>query len=127
MATPGISAPAEQRIKIRDSYLEDNYKNTGSGADIDIINLTPAAAFETTNVPRSGQSGQFEPRGISIDAAIDSDENPDLTATSAILYCRYKNDPNVLAERFSCAITHPCRIRVIRPYQTTARGIHIKA
>ena len=129
MATSGISAPAEGRVKIRDSYLEAHYKDGSGTADIDIYRLTPAEAFEFVQVPRTGGAGMMEPRGISVNGAIDSDENTDLTATSGIVYGRYKNDPdnqNPLDERFSCGITHPCRFKMIRPRNTTARGIIIK-
>ena len=128
MALPGISAPAEGRAMISDDYLDDNAGSTGAKADIDSLNLTPAEAFVNTQFPKTGASGLTEPRGLSINAALDSSENPDLTATSGNVNGRYKNDPagNEMVERFACGITHPCRFRMIRPRNTTARGIIIK-
>jgi len=128
MALNGISAPAEGRALISDSYLDDNAGSTGAKADIDILNLTPVEAFEFVQIPKTGMAGLTEPRGISVNAALDSDENPDLTATSANVNGRYKNDPvgNEMVERFACGITHPCRFSMIRPRNTTARGIIIK-
>jgi len=133
MAEAGISAPAEGRVKISDDYLQAHKSTNNSSADIDIERLTPVAAFVYTQVPATGRNGRFEPRGVSVDGAVDSDDNPDFTATSGIINGWYKNDPdspgraNLMTERFTCGITHPCRFKKIRPYETTARGIIIKA
>ncbi|MBD3293835.1 MAG: hypothetical protein GF393_13000 [Armatimonadia bacterium] len=120
MPTAGISAPAEVRVVIDDTWLE---ANSGSeGVYCDILTLTPAAAFVRTNVPKTGTSGRFEPRGVSIG----SDANNGADATYSSIRGCLKSDPNPITESFTLHVTHPNRFRRIYPWGTTARRIIIK-
>jgi hypothetical protein len=128
MAESGILARSEIRVMIKNSYLETNKGVTGSGADIDIVKLTPPAAFEylTTKagrgIAKSGINGPFEPRGISVNGD-DSDDTR--AATYGFVNGASKNDPYFLSEKFSSGVIHPVSIAKIRPSGTTARGIII--
>lgn len=125
--TPGISAPGEIRLRIRDSWLDDNANNENAIADI--VSMTPVAAFDTINIPRTGINAKFEPRGVSISAAIpDEGGSASYTATYSWIRGEYKSDRpgHPYRETHSLHITHPCRYRRIYAKGTTARNIIIK-
>ena len=111
---PGINAPYEGRVKIRDSFLADA---GNANSIIDLQKLTPAAAFEHyAKNPTTGIHGYAAPRGLSIEGQ-----------AAAAINCKYNNDPYFVAETFVPHITHRVRIRQIRVgATTTARGIIIK-
>ncbi len=123
----GVFTGSEQRVKIRDSYLDLNRTTKGSRADINLITLSPAEAFENLNsstgrgVPKSGPMGTYEPRGISLNGA----DGAELTADDGIINGTEKGDSstNFMTERHTCGVIHRNSYKVIRPRYTTGRGI----
>lgn len=125
MAEAGISAPAEQTLYISDKWLDEHGNNPNSA--IDIIERTPAAAFETTiNIPTTGGRGRFEPRGVSINACL-SEGKADDTLTFAYIKRCLKNDPKPVRLKYTTGTIHSDRPIKIYAEGTTARGIAIRA
>ncbi len=125
MAEAGILARSGVKVMILNSYL-DNATNE----DINLVELTPAAAFAgTTQIPRGGINGKYEARGIQVNGSIGDieDTEVDRDAVYGIVNYRAKNDPpaNFHEVRFNCGVVHPCNARYIRCASTTARGIII--
>ncbi len=125
---PDMTARSEISVMIKNSYLESNASTAGKSADIDIVNLTPRAAFEELTkepgrgIPRSGLRGKFEPRGVTVNGD-DSDDSRD--ATYGFINRQLKSEPYFLEQKFVTGVVHPCSIGKIRPRNTTARGIII--
>ena len=122
---PGAAgySQSQGRVKIKDSFLEAHKNEFGN--EIDLLMLTPVAAFENTQVPKIGPNGSFIPRGISIDGKDDGAGGADWTATVANINGKEMNDPDQIQEMFATHITHGNRFRCIYPRHTTARGIII--
>jgi len=130
MAEAGILARSEIRVMLSNDYLKKNKDAPGSSADINLITLSPVAAFvglrnvPGRGLPKSGVNSGFEPRGVSVNAE-ELAGAPDQSATSGLINGAARNDPYFLVERFACAVMHPNNLTRIRPNGTTARGIII--
>ena len=127
MAEAGILARSEQRVLISDTYLENNRNVTGAGADIDLLTLTPVAAFVGLNnsaargIPRSGVNAAYNPRAVSINGNTDGVQN----GNSGIINGQAANDPYFMDELIAAEHLHRVCLRAIRPRGTTARDIII--
>jgi hypothetical protein len=103
--------------------------------EIDLINMTPAEAFVHRKMPLTGPNAQFEPRGICVNGKYGQEDaegqgggtehTVDLDATHAFTNCSFKNEVVFYRKRHNCGIDHPDRLRAIKPFMTTARGIQI--
>lgn len=119
MAGPGIAAPSEGEVVISDAYLNDNAADPS--VEIDLVRLTPNAAFESTNLPRNNG---IIPRGVAINEH--KDDTAQSEASDATINRKVANGAIFFKARYTCRIIHPDRITKIRPYMTSARGILIK-
>lgn len=127
----GFNDRAEMEIKISDTYLDANAAD--KNAIIDILKLTPEAAFENhtlaqTGVSRAGLAARFEPRWIKISQVINLQGVIDESLYSGWINKRLKSNPahNYNTERYLIGIDHPESVGYIRPFGTTARGIVLK-
>ena len=124
MAESGISAPAEGTLFIADKWLDQNGKNSHAFADV--LLRKPDDAFETKNIPVTGNRGRFEPRGLSINTVTNNGTCDDTIGFGYINRC-LKNDPSPVRLRYAVGIIHSDRIRFLYAMGTTARGIAIRA
>lgn len=127
----GFNVRAEMEIKISDTYLNDNSLN--QNAIIDILKLTPEAAFENhtlaqTGVSRAGLAARFEPRWIKISQVIGAQGVIDESLNRGWINKRLKSNPeyNYNTEQYLIGMDHPESVGYIRPFGTTARGIVLK-
>jgi hypothetical protein len=124
MATPGISAPTDGRLRISDDYLVANAAN--ANAVIDVEKMTPIAAFEFCgDARRDGNNIHFAPRGIHVDYGTVDQADP--LGQYAVVNGCLRNESRPMLERLTCGQTHPNRYKFIYPMGTTARGIKIHA
>jgi len=133
-----ITAPSESRYRISDDWLDANA--TDREAYIDVLNMTSNRMAEYpfyTGAVGSGPNAKANPRGVSIDGALDERGTKDVSMTyggiaglevgeSETIIGRnmitpIQNHPAILATH----ILHPMRFRKIYAYGTTARGIWI--
>jgi hypothetical protein len=123
MATPGISASTDGRLRISDDFLDANAGN--ANVVIDVQKMTPIAAFEFCgDARRNGNNAHFDPRAIHIDNATTGVD----AAYAVVNGClRNERDNRPMLERYTCGNTHPVRYWFIYPNGTTARGIKIHA
>ncbi|MCP3683494.1 MAG: hypothetical protein GY861_12475 [bacterium] len=130
MAEAGILARSEVRLMIKNSYI-DNADN--AGVEIDTVKMTPIAAFAgitaKKGIARMGPNRGFEPRGISVNAAVDATgDEVDQDATHGYIEGRAKGDStwSTMVQRFQCGVIHPISLRFITVGPNTkARGIII--
>lgn len=113
--------PASARVVISDDWMATNKDNPDAYIDCKKRLSSPTGAVVDDRFPVDDLAGRFNPRALSIDGDDSSD-----SATSAWLNCIYEDERVAHRERYICAITHPEQVKVIYPYNSTARGITIK-
>ena len=112
----GINAGVQGRVKLSDTFLANN-----PGVVIDLQRLTPAAAFEQTNLPKMGSNGMFHPRWIKV-----SSNGGGATDTYGQVEVMGWNDVSFSTEVYTTHEWHPDWINKIRVgANTTARDISI--
>jgi hypothetical protein len=129
MAGNGMYTGSEQRVMIKNSYLEEHASASGSGKDIDLLTLTPYNAFVGLNksqgrgIPKSGALAAYNPRAVSVNTYVSEDQAVDY----GLINGKGLNDPYFMIQRFEEGHIHRVGLRTIRPNGTTARGIIIHA
>jgi hypothetical protein len=129
MAGNGMYTGSEQRVMIKNSYLDEHASASGKSKDIDLLTLTPYNAFVGLNksqargIPKSGVLAAYNPRAVSLNGDVSNLQ----TADDGIINGRGLNDPYFMTQRFEAGHIHRVGLRTIRPNGTTARGIIIHA
>lgn len=131
-----ITAPSESRYLISDQWLDDHANDRA--AYIDIINLTSNyPEYFVMGAVGQGSNAKANPRGISVNGALDDNGRVDNDATAAAVagleigemetirgydqQTLSQDHPAIIATH----VTHALRFKKIFAYGTTARGIWI--